>query len=179
MSFKSVSTRLASGLVLVLLLGACGGDDGEDPTATALVEPTATTEAPATATVVAGQGSTATDGICQVIIPESWFDDGTGRGATAQGDRWTVFGNAIAGDQAWTSARDLLKSQFSDESGADISESDSTITVVLPNGRGYVVRQRFDDRYCDFSVMARQDRPEEVTAVWLGVASTLGPLSAP
>lgn len=175
MRIASTSLWALSGLTLILLLGACGGGDGQEPTATARVEPTTSSDAPATLTVVPGQGSIATDGMCQVIIPDNWVDDGTGRGATAQGDRWSVFGNHIADDQGWTSAQDLLKSQLGDEVDAKISESDTAITVELPDGRGFVLRQRFEDRYCDFTVMAEQNRPEEVTAIWQGVAATLTP----
>ena len=171
-----IAPQLVSVLVLALILSACGGDDKSEPTATPSLEPTAVIDTPATQTVATGVGSTATDGICQLTIPDSWVDDGTGRGATAQGDRWSVFGNTIADDEAWTAARDLLKSQMSGRDGAEITEADSTITVVLPNGRGYVVRERFDDRYCEFSVMASQDRAEDITGVWLDVAETLGPL---
>ena len=176
---RRIAPVWASLLLLVIGLGACGGDSEPKPTATSAAEPTAVVDTPATQAPLEVVGSTATDGICQVTIPDTWVDDGTGRGATLGGDRWSVFGNAIANDEAWTAAQDLLKSQMADREGAEITETDSVITVVLPNGRGYVVRERFDDRYCEFSVMASQDQPEEITNIWLGIASTLAPRQEP
>jgi hypothetical protein len=102
-------------------------------------------------------------------------DDGTGRGVTSQGDQWLVFGNKIASDEAWNSARDLLKSQMSGRDGVEIKETDDSISVTLANGRGYVDRVRFRDRYCEFSVMSNRDQPETVTVTWLSVADTLAP----
>ena len=179
MSFSRIACAWAGLLVLVFALSACGGDGASDPTATTEAESTAVLDSPATQAPLDIVGSTATDGICQVTIPDTWVDDGTGRGVTAQGASWSVFGNVIANDEAWASARDLLKSQMSELEGAEITETDTVITVVLPDGRGYVVRERFENRYCEFSVMATANQPEEITNVWLGVASTLGPRQEP
>jgi hypothetical protein len=165
-------------LLVVAALGACGGDDDPDPTVTSAPEATAVVDSPATQSSDPIVGSTATDGICQVTIPDTWFDDGTGRGATEQGDRWSVFGNTISSDEAWTTAKDLLKSQFSTREGVTITEEDRIIIAEMANGRGYVVRERFNDRYCDFSVTANVDRPDEVTAIWIDVSDTLGPVRA-
>ena len=175
MNLNRIASRAVVLLLVAVALSACGGDSAPDPTATTVVEPTAVLDSPATQAPLDIVGSTATDGICQVTIPDTWVDDGTGRGVTAQGDKWSVFGNRIANDEAWASARELLKSQMSDREGAEITEEANVLTVVLPDGRGYVVRERFEDRYCEFSVMAAIDRPEEITNVWLGVASTIGP----
>jgi hypothetical protein len=170
---------LAALLLAVLVLAACGGDSKESPTATAAPEGTAAIGTAVTEGPLDITGSTATDGVCKVTIPDTWVDDGTGQGATSQGDKWRVFGNRIADDAAWNAARDLLKAQMSSQAGATIAEDDRTITVELPNGRGYVHRERFNDRYCEFSVMANRDEPEQVTATWRGVAATLAAVREP
>jgi hypothetical protein len=171
--------RVHLGLIAVLIpavfLGACGGGDKKEPTATAAPGPTTVADSAVTEGTLVSSGSNATDGLCQVTIPETWVDDGTGRGVTSQGDQWSVFGNKIASDEAWNSARDLLKSQMSSHPGADIKETDDSITVTLANGRGYVERVRFKDRYCEFSVMSTRDQPDNVTATWISVAQTLAP----
>ena len=64
---------------------------------------------------------------------------------------------------------------MSSHPGADIKETDDSITVTLANGRGYVERVRFKDRYCEFSVMSTRDQPDNVTATWISVAQTLAP----
>lgn len=169
----------ASGLmtlcVLSLVLLGCGGNDRKAPTATTAPETTAALDTSVTQAPLEIVGSTATDGICQITIPETWVDDGSSRGATAEGDQWLLFGGSIASDADWTAARDLLKSQFASKEGAVVDEDDARISINQANGRGYVVRQRFDRVYCEFSVTAMRDEPEPVTTVWLGVAATLGP----
>jgi hypothetical protein len=175
---RSVS-GLATLLLAVFVLAACGGDGKKAPTATAEPQGTAVLGTAVTEGPLDIEGSTATDGVCKVTIPDTWVDDGTGQGVTSQGDKWRVFGNRIADDAAWNAARDLLKTQMSSQAGAKITEDDRTITVELANGRGYVHRERFNDRYCEFSVMANRDEPEQVTASWLGVAATLAAVREP
>lgn len=166
---------LAALLLPAVLLGACGGDGKKEPTATAVPGTSVAVDTAVTEGTLASVGSSATDGVCQVTIPDTWVDDGTGRGVTAQGDNWLVFGNMIGSDEAWNSARDLLKSQMSGRAGAEIKETDDSITVTLANGRGYVDRVRFKDRYCEFSVMSTRDQPDTVTTTWHSVADTLAP----
>jgi hypothetical protein len=174
-----IQARLNLSLVALLLpavlLGACGGGGKKEPTASAVPGTSVAVDTAVTDGTLTTVGSSATDGLCQVTIPDTWVDDGTGRGVTAQGDQWLVFGNMIASDEAWNSARDLLKSQMAGREGAEIKETDDSITVTLENGRGYVERVRFRDRYCEFSVMSSRDQPETVTATWLSVADTLAP----
>jgi hypothetical protein len=166
---------LATVLLPVVLLGACGGGEKKEPTATAAQGTSVVVDTAVTEGTLTSVGSSATDGLCQVTIPDTWVDDGTGRGVTSQGDQWLVFGNKIASDEAWNSARDLLKSQMSGRDGVEIKETDDSISVTLANGRGYVDRVRFRDRYCEFSVMSNRDQPETVTVTWLSVADTLAP----
>lgn len=166
---------------VILLLGACGGDGGDEPGPTTAPGPSPTGIVELTATQVQSEisGSTATDGLCQVTIPDNWVDDGTGRGITAQGSRWSLFGGSIDSDAAWNSARDLLKGQFSGRDGVELTEDDTRVTIVLPNGRGYVVRERFEGLYCELAIMSTLDQPAEVTAIWAGVGETLDTSGAP
>ena len=148
-------------LLLTLTLAACGGGDDPDPTPI----PTATQSL---------AGSIATDGICQVTIPDDWADDGTGRGQTLIGDRWTVFGGTIASDDAWNRAVELVKTQVGTD-GADVQQTDTSVTITQAAGRGYVHRERFDDQYCEFSVTTTADRSAEEVATWQQVSATLQP----
>jgi len=175
MSWIRRNLGLFSLLIPIALLGACGGDEKKEPTATVVPGTSVVVDTAVTEGTLTSAGSTATDGLCQVTIPDTWVDDGTGRGVTAQGDQWSVFGNMIGSDEAWNSARDLLKSQMSGREGATIEETDTSITVTLASGRGYVDRVRFKDRYCEFSVMSNRDEPDTVTTTWFAVADTLAP----
>jgi hypothetical protein len=159
-------TNTCAVLVLTLVLAACGGGSS-DP------EPTATSEIPPTPTVEVVTGSTTTDGICQITIPDDWVDDGTGRGETSLGDRWTLFGGSATTDTAWTAAKDLLKSRYDGIADVTINDSDNQVTVIEPNGRGYYLRQRFETTYCDFSVSSTRDNEEKVTQTWVAVSETL------
>jgi hypothetical protein len=161
--------------VLSLALIGCGGDDDKSPTSTAAAVSSAALDSSVTQAPLEIVGSTATDGICQITIPDSWVDDGSGRGATAEGDHWLLFGGSIASDADWTAAKDLLKSQLAGKEGALVDEDDDRISISQANGRGYVVRQRFERIYCEFSVTAVREEPDPVTTVWLGVAATLEP----
>lgn len=158
-------------LVLVLLVAACGGGD-DDPDPTAMPTGTAMVDAPADGAAFTG-GSIVTDGICQINIPDDWVDDGTGRGETATGDRWTLFGGTAATDIAWTSAKDLLKGQFASREGATVEETDTNVTITLADGRGLYVRERFESRYCEFGITSSGDESEEIIALWRSVANSL------
>lgn len=171
--------EIAVTLFLALVLAACGGEGGDKATETAATGSSTALDSSVSQNPLEIVGSTATDGICQITIPETWVDDGTGRGATAEGDRWVLFGGGSATDADWTSAKELLKSQYAGQVGAETDEDDSSVTITLANGRGYVVRQRFDQIYCEFSVSAVRDEPDHVTALWHGVAATLGPYKSP
>src|SRR4051794_7167265 len=122
--------RLLTGTALVsmLVLAGCGGNDDNAPTPTPVPTPIPTQ---------ATTGSVASDGICQVTIPDDWVNDGTGRGQTSLGDSWVVFGGAIASDDAWSRAIALVKSQVENQD-ATIDETDTSITVLQPAGRGYL-----------------------------------------
>jgi hypothetical protein len=164
---------LIGACLLAFTVAACGGNDDPEPTATAPAPTSATDRL----TAAAVTGSTASDGVCQVTIPDDWIDVGTGRGATAQGDRWSLFGGSVANDAAWTSAKELLRTQMSSAPNAEITDEGDRIVVTTPSGRRYVVRQRFEGRYCELSVAADRDVPAEEQTVWQSVAATLAPVA--
>lgn len=162
---------LVGACLLALTVAACGGNDDPEPAATAPAQ-TSASDQPTAVT-----GSTASDGVCQVTIPDNWIDVGTGRGSTAQGDRWSLFGGTIANDAAWTSAKELLRTQMSSAPDAEISDEGDRFVVTTPSGRRYVVRQRFEGRYCELSFTSNRDVPAEEQTVWQGVAATLAPVA--
>jgi hypothetical protein len=160
--------------LVALTVAACGGDDDPEPTATSGPAPTPEANDP---TTIASTGSTASDGVCQVTIPDDWVDVGTGRGTTPQRDRWSLFGGSIASDAAWTSAKELLRSQMSSAPDAEIVEEGDRVVVTTPDGRRYLVRQRFENRYCELSLTATRDVSEAEQAVWQAVAASLAPVA--
>lgn len=166
MTFGLKPTWITALLVLGIASACGGGDSDSNATATPPSAATQTDEA----TIA---GSTATDGICVITIPDDWVDDGTGRGETALGDRWTLFGGAAATDDAWTSAKDLLKTQFGNQDGAEVVEVDSMISVSLANGGGLYVRERFEGRYCEFGVTSSRDNGDDIVQLWRSVADSL------
>lgn len=175
---RAPSRLLALALLVGLALGACSGsDDGDASTATA--QPLATVPPSAAATIApttaAVSGTLASDGICQVTIPDDWSDDGTARGRTSTNARWTLFGNRLADDLEWQSAVTLLKDQQGSRPGATVDEQPDRVTVTQAEGRAIVVRRRFADRYCELSVTATGAVTPEATAVWATVTASLAP----
>ncbi|HRA47513.1 MAG TPA: hypothetical protein PK819_05525 [Thermomicrobiales bacterium] len=160
-------SRLLAGIALIgiLLLAGCGGNS----------KPATPTNSPAAqekATLEPVAGNVATDGQCQITIPDTWVDYGTGRGQTQLGDRWTVFGGAVTGNTGWTSVVDLAKTQLGGPESS-INETETSIVIIQPANRGYLTRVRFDNRYCEFSVITSADRSEDVLQTWTNVAVTL------
>jgi hypothetical protein len=113
-----------------------------------------------------------------VTIPDDWVDVGTGRGTTPQGDRWSLFGGSIASDAAWTSAKELLRSQMASAPDAEITDEGDRVVVTTPDGSRFVVRQRFGNRYCELSLAASRDVSEEEQAAWRSVAASLAPVAS-
>lgn len=166
--------RLLTSVVLIgLTLGACSGSEvepAETPTAPATV-----VSAPATPTAAAIGSTLASDGICQVGIPDDWSDDGTARGTTSTGARWTLFGNMLGSDTEWETAVNLLKNQQGSRPGAVVDEQPDQVTVTQAENRAIVVRRRFADRYCDLSVAATGAVPVETVMLWTQVAAGMAP----
>lgn len=187
-------------LLLLLLLGAllagCSTSDDEgDETPTsvpATLAPStpggATTPATTAATVsatgattvpaslAATNGQTISDGICQTTIPDTWADDGTGRGTTSSGAKYVLFGGRVRSDDDWKQAVELVKNQSASKEGAKVSEGDDFVRVDLGDDRGFVYRGRFEDRYCDFSVTSTAGAiPPEERAFWDAIVAGLAP----
>lgn len=173
---NAARAKLLPLLVLAsLALGACSGSDDE-PAATPPLVPTvvltAVTSTPAPDVI---GGTIASDGICQVAIPDDWSDDGTARGLTSLNARWTLFGNLLGSDTEWATAVNLLKNQQGVRPGAVVDERSDRIVITQAENRALVVRQRFPDRYCELSVTSTSDVTPDTLALWTQVASTMTP----
>lgn len=187
--------RTARWLVLLLIAGAIlsacttKDDEGDEPTANPT--PTATL-APVTATSVgtigAGptQGAVATlsdaagqrisDGLCQATIPDGWVDDGTGRGTTSSGARFTLFGSVLGDDAAWRSAADVVATPAASRPISAIRRTAASVRIDFADNRGFEYRARYGDRYCDFYVYRSAGPiPDQERAVWDAVIASLGP----
>ena len=162
-------------MLATLTLGACSGSDDE-PAETPTTAPTVvlTAVAPIPAPDVLG-GTLASDGICQVSIPDDWSDDGTARGRTSLGARWTLFGNLLGSDTEWATAVNLLKNQQGVRPGAVVDETPDRIVITQAENRALVVRQRFPGRYCELSLASTSDVTLETLALWTQIAATMTP----
>ena len=162
-------------LILGLTIGACSGGDEDEPTATPPPVPTAQIDAEPTQAPAAVGGSLASDGICQVAIPDDWSDEGTARGRTSTNARWTLFGNLLDSDTEWATAVTLLRNQQGSRPGAVVDETADRIVVTQAGNRSMVVRQRFPDRYCELSLTSAADVSPETLGLWTQVASGMQP----
>lgn len=183
--------------LLVTLLAACGGDDEPEPTpspapptAVAPASPAATPEDTATsrptgpdsapprpaATFPPGASQLISDGICQGRIPNSWADNGTGRGTTLSGARFVLFGGRLANDGAWDQAVELaIQAAPAD---AAIEEGEGFVHITFPDDGGFEYRGRFGALYCDVTVTSRRGPiAEEERATWDAVIGSLDPVS--
>lgn len=165
-------------MLATLTLGACSGSDDE-PAEPPTTVPTVVLTAVTSTTVPAAIGGTiASDGICEVAIPDDWSDDGTARGRTSLGARWTLFGNLVGSDTEWATAVNLLKNQQGVRPGAVVDETPDRIAITQAENRALVVRQRFPDRYCELSVASTADVTPETLALWTQIAATMTPAKA-
>ncbi len=173
---NAARAKLLPLLVLVsLALGACSGSDDESaepPTTAPTVVLTAVT--PTAAPDVVG-GTLASDGICEVAIPDDWSDDGAARGRTSLNARWTLFGNLLGSDTEWATAVNLLKNQQGVRPGAVVDETPDRIVITQAENRAVVVRQRFPDRYCELSLSSTTDVTPETLTLWNQIAATMTP----
>jgi hypothetical protein len=189
---------------MVALLAACGGSgDKPQPTATtspapppsAVASPAATPlpspvaspspvpaarSAPGPAQPIAtfppGMAQTISDGICRAQIPYTWVDNGTGRGTTASGARYVLFGGSIPDDAAWQQAVALVKQYAESQPDAQIQEGDGFIHVTFANDGGFEYRGHFGRVYCDISVTSRGGAiPEIERGDWEKIIASLAP----
>ena len=165
-------------LLLGLTVGACSGSDddsGDTPTSVPTAVLTAVTPTQAPAEI---GGTLASDGICQIAIPDDWSDDGTARGRTSANARWTLFGNLLGSDTEWATAVNLLKNQQGSRPGAVVDEQPDRVVITQAENRSIVVRQRFPDRYCELSVTSTSDVTPETLALWTQVAAGMTPVDS-
>jgi hypothetical protein len=183
---RAILLRAMTAIVLIVALTACGfgssDDDDPTPTATTSAQLPGSINVTVTVTVDASQrpgGSL--DGLvqnlsvngCRVTIPLDWVSVGDGGGTTASGARFTLYGGAIASNQAWENAVSLVADQANRQGAQSLTRGGDWIYAVLSNDRGFTFRARFDDRYCDFSVLGVRAIPETERGTWDAIAASL------
>jgi hypothetical protein len=119
---------------------------------------------------------TISDGICEAQIPYTWVDNGTGRGTTASGARYVLFGGSVPDDTTWQQAVTLVQQFAKSQPDAQVQQGDAFIRVTLASDAGFEYRGRFGSVYCDFSVMSRGGAiPEAERSVWDMIIGSLRP----
>jgi hypothetical protein len=183
---RAMLLRAMTAFVLTVALTACGigASGGDDPTPTATTSPKLPGSINVTVEVTSDASqrpSGSLDGLvqnlsvngCRVTIPLEWVSVGDGSGTTASGARFTLYGGAISSDQAWENAVSLVADQANRQGASSLTRGDDWIYAILSNDRGFTFRARFDDRYCDFSVLGVRAVPEAERHTWNAVAASL------
>lgn len=179
--------RAMTAIVLIVSLAGCGiGSPGKDddpaPTATTAAQQPGTINVTVTVTVDASQrpGGSLSGLVqnlsvngCRVTIPLEWVSVGDGSGTTASGARFTLYGGPIASNQAWENAISLVADQANRQGAQSLTRGGDWIYAILSNDRGFTFRARFDDRYCDFSVLGVRAIPEAERDTWNAIAASL------
>lgn len=181
-----MKSRLIVALLLVGVLASCGAGSPskKDPTPT----PANSGQAPGvinvtvTVTVDASQKpSGSLSGLtqhlsingCRVTIPIDWVSVGDGSGTTASGARFTLYGGPISGNPAWETAITLVADQANRQGASSLTRGGDWIYAKLSRDRGFTYRARFDNRYCDVSVLGVNGIPEAERATWDAIAASL------
>ena len=112
------------------------------------------------------------NGICAMLVPDDWASSGNGRGFTASGARFTLFGNYLAGDSEWTAAVNIIATVAAGAHAESHAAADA-ISYATSNGASYEIRRRIGDRYCDFSVAASTPASDEERAIWVAVGASM------
>jgi hypothetical protein len=173
----------AAAVALAVALAACGGGGDPEPTVvpTETLAPTPTVDpnGPATPLPLTDANSQiVSDGVCAAAIPSGWVDDGTGRGSTPSGARYTLFGGRAASDVDWQRAVELVRDQATNRAGAEIEETPTSILVTYAEHRGFEYRVRFGVIYCDIAVSSTsRSIPATERAYWDAVMQSLAPAS--
>ena len=108
---------------------------------------------------------TITDGICTALIPDEWVENGNGRGTSPSGARFTLFGNKLAGDAAWSAAVGIVATVAAGETGK-LAQSADSISFTRDDGSSFEIRRRLADRYCDLSITSGAAAPAQERALW-------------
>lgn len=165
----------------VIVLAGCTTDDDE-------TDPTLPTSAPTTAALVTpppgatvppadlsdANGQVVSDGLCQMLIPDGWVDDGTGRGTTSSGARYTLFGGRLRSDADWERAGDVVATPGAGRTIVSLDRSKDRVVATFGEDRGFEARLRFDDRYCDVTVSsAVRAIPAAERAYWDAIIESI------
>jgi hypothetical protein len=164
-------------LLLLLTLAGCSLHSDEKrnspaPTATQAAAATAIASAAAVAGLNPTDSQTISDGICTTLIPENWIVSNNGRGFSPSGARFTLFGNKLSGDAAWTAAAGIVATIAAGKDVQAIQTADS-VTFANAAGTSFEVRRRLSDRYCDFSVSSTRKAPDEERALWPAIGASM------
>ena len=180
-------------MLIGLVLAGCstGGDKKVTPATSSLVTVTATSGTGPKATVAATSGTAkpveltaanaqfVSDGLCQMLAPEGWVDDGTGRGTTAAGARFVLFGGRLTSSTSWATAINVVATPTSGRSIASIDKNDLSIRAVDADDRGFAYRERFDSIYCDLTVSsASMPISQHERAYWDAIIESIAKAAA-
>src|SRR4051812_7389200 len=115
---------LATVAISTLLVG-CLSDDNKSKNPSPTTAPTLT----------GATGQIVTDGICNATVPIDWADSGTGRGTTANGASYSLFGGKIADDAAWEQAVQLALDRATKIPDAQVTQGDNFVRTVYPDDK--------------------------------------------
>jgi hypothetical protein len=170
-----------SALALLMMLAGCGEDDGPTsvdtpPGSPAVATPGATPAPAATRAEVTEDGYLVGDGVCEARVPMTWVEDAPGTGTTSDGHTFSVFGNQLAGPDAWTTAANLLRDQTNRQPDAQLTETDNAVRITYANGAGLAYRIRFDEVYCDLRIAGTEREVSAAErATWEKIIASLQP----
>lgn len=161
--------------LLMLLLGCGGSKSRTSPTTAPTVAAPVATVAPTPPPLDEANGHRISDGLCVALVPDTWVDDGTGRGSTPDGAGFALFGGRLVTSDDWANASALVSTQMAGVAGATVVTGDSDTKVTFPNNAGFSTRQRFADRYCDFSIRGSEELSAADLANGNAVIASLAP----
>jgi hypothetical protein len=162
-------------LLALVVFAGCSTSDDESSDATSTTGQATATRPPALSSV---SGQTISDGLCQVTIPDGWVDDGTGRGNSAGGHRFELFGGRVTNDAAWQAVSQVVATPRAGRTIAAIEQNTDSVHAIFDNDEGFAYRARFDTIYCDFSVTSMSGPiAESERAAWPEIIGSIAPSS--
>lgn len=139
---------------------------------------TAATEASKPAELTDENAQIVSDGLCQMLAPDGWVDDGTGRGTTSGGHRFVLFGGRLTSSTSWAAAINVVATPTSGRSIASIDKSDLSIRANFADDRGFEYRERFDSTYCDLTVSSASGPiSQDERAYWDAIIESIEPVA--